>query len=835
MLFKYIIDQEGGTTYLGQFELSSHRHFSGSFNYYDRQYFVISRNNGDIEIHLLDGDALKLYGRITIGRPASSLLRVFPSNGNSGIFYDHTPGLLYEYTDKEVKPIDLSGLEEEIIEATYEGGYIWILTNAGAFRLIENQNKLSSGILKSAALNTVLKDREGNFWFGSKGQGVFVIPSLQANCYNSENSGFKDDNVLVIRRSEGKNLLVGHNGAELSIIDGQSRVKTYSLGYGDYINDILSMKDGSLLLGMNRGLYHITPTNKINRLSKKSIKALYQTSDGEIWVTDSRLISVKSPDSLYAKKNAQNELLQKRVYAICEAFDGSVWLGSSEGVFIYENGAISVLKLDGLPLNVRVSGIAQTRDSTLWISTLGRGVLKISGRENIQIIDEQSGLLSNVCLSIYGHQNDVWIGTDAGLIGLKNGQAKESVILNRYDGLPSEEIQSVLIDSQYIWAGTPRGLVQIPHRAVEINKVPPQLHWAGLEVNGKSRAMNASYTLAHDENTLGIFYQGVSHRNRGDITYLYRMKGLTDSWTATRSQISRFFSLPPGRYRFEVKALNEDSIALEQPLAIDFHIQKAWWQTWWFRVMALLGFSASVGGFIFWRTNERRKREREADAFKARIQRLRMEALQSQMNPHFIFNALNAIQDFLLTKDSENATYYLSSFASMIRMIFDQSRKKEITLREELEFLGLYLEMEELRFGDLVQIHLEVEESLKQQENAIYIPPLMIQPIIENAFKHGLMHRQENGRLTIEFGLIDGFLEAVITDNGIGRKRAAEINKWRQKGHRSSGLEATRERLEAFHKIHQVEVENALQIIDLHNENGQSAGTRARLKIYTGI
>ncbi|MEM9025129.1 MAG: histidine kinase, partial [Bacteroidota bacterium] len=190
-----------------------------------------------------------------------------------------------------------------------------------------------------------------------------------------------------------------------------------------------------------------------------------------------------------------------------------------------------------------------------------------------------------------------------------------------------------------------------------------------------------------------------------------------------------------------------------------------------------------------------------------------------QMNPHFVFNALNAIQNFIMKSDKEAGYLYLSKFARLIRMILENSPKGTVSLEEELKMLTLYLEMESLRFDSRFVYELEVDPSLSQSVEEI--PSMIIQPYVENAIVHGLLNKMdgEKGRLEISIARADQGIRCTITDNGVGRKRAEELKKKKLLTHRSVGISNTRERLEILNLERPDKTEVKTQdLVDAHNE-----------------
>ena len=204
------------------------------------------------------------------------------------------------------------------------------------------------------------------------------------------------------------------------------------------------------------------------------------------------------------------------------------------------------------------------------------------------------------------------------------------------------------------------------------------------------------------------------------------------------------------------------------------------------------------------------------------------------MNPHFIFNALNAIQKFLTTNDREQAMNYLSNFGKLIRLVFEHSQVEKISLEEEIDFLKLYLNLEKLRFMEAIDIQLEISSFLQDISDEIYLPPLLIQPIVENSFKHGFLYKKEPGILKIKFSKKDTFLICTIEDNGIGRKKAAELGQKTSKDRPSSGLKTAKERLNVNNSIDNLDTtqESQLNFVDLYAPNGEVRGTLVEVKIY---
>jgi LytS/YehU family sensor histidine kinase len=175
-----------------------------------------------------------------------------------------------------------------------------------------------------------------------------------------------------------------------------------------------------------------------------------------------------------------------------------------------------------------------------------------------------------------------------------------------------------------------------------------------------------------------------------------------------------------------------------------------------------------------------------------------LTSIKAQMNPHFFYNALNTIQAYIFTNDNRNASSYLAKFSKLTRMILEMSGKEKISLSEEIIALKLYLELEQVRFNDDFEFLIEVDQGIDPE--MIKLPSMLIQPYVENSIKHGLLHKKGIKKVVISFLYQDGILKITIDDNGIGRKRSAELNKIRDEVYESFSTDANQKRLEILNR-----------------------------------
>lgn len=225
---------------------------------------------------------------------------------------------------------------------------------------------------------------------------------------------------------------------------------------------------------------------------------------------------------------------------------------------------------------------------------------------------------------------------------------------------------------------------------------------------------------------------------------------------------------------------------------------------------------------------EKSKTELELTQTKQRQAEIEMRALRAQMNPHFIFNSLNSINKYILKNDHANASRYLTRFAKLIRLILDNSNSKEVALSAELDALKLYIEMETLRFTNKFEYEINADTDINA--DILQVPPLIIQPYVENAIWHGLLHKETGGRLVVTISkAAEDMLQCIIEDNGIGRKRASELKSKSATTNKSLGMKLTEERIVMLNQY--TSLHASVSIIDLENSSGEAIGTKVILNI----
>jgi hypothetical protein len=336
--------------------------------------------------------------------------------------------------------------------------------------------------------------------------------------------------------------------------------------------------------------------------------------------------------------------------------------------------------------------------------------------------------------------------------------------------------------------------------------------------------------LEYWQNFFSFNFSAQAYSLGKETKFRYRLFGF-DDWVETSDRnYANYTNVPGGKYTFQLQAANNEGVWNSQVLSLPVVIATAWWNTWWFYVLLVvlgLGFS---GWLYKRRIAQVKQREYIRSEFEKKLANVEMSALRAQMNPHFLFNSLNSIDSYIIRNESKKASEYLNNFARLIRLILQNSRSNYISLKDELETLELYLQMETLRFKGKFGYELDVPEGL--DTSSVDIPPMLIQPYVENAIWHGLMHQQDlgGGKVKVSIREKEGMLLCIVEDNGIGRKKAMEL-KQKKSGisRRSMGMIITQDRMEIINKLY--DTQTAVQVTDLEDESGHAAGTRVVLTI----
>lgn len=348
----------------------------------------------------------------------------------------------------------------------------------------------------------------------------------------------------------------------------------------------------------------------------------------------------------------------------------------------------------------------------------------------------------------------------------------------------------------------------------------------------KSIAALKQIDLKSSDSYLEVFFSCLDYRFPDERKYKYKLDGFDKEWIeAGKRNFASYANLKVGSYVFRVQSTNADGIWNPQEFSIPLviHAENLTQEPWFFTIIGLLLFSGFIGGLIYYINNRQKKRElylqKERDSLINRVQVAGLEALRSQMNPHFLYNVLNSVNSFISKNDRNTANKFLVDFGKLMRHILDNSGKHIHSIDEELEFLNLYLSFEYLRFSDIFNYEIKVAQAI--ESNKILVPTMLIQPLLENSIRHGLRPRKGGGVLNLLIEVKNDVLQISIVDNGIGMKESAK--KTIDSNHRSSGISNIKERIEILKNIYNKEID--FEITDLTDTGKKVTGTVVKITI----
>lgn len=517
---------------------------------------------------------------------------------------------------------------------------------------------------------------------------------------------------------------------------------------------------------------------------------------------------------------------------------GNIWFGKTEAAYRYEPNTQKFIKLANQKAENNGAKITQSqffaedKEGNYWISTNDKGIFKLD--KNLKKLynfnKQNSGLPSDFCGNLFFDEKGfLWVGTLSGLAKFDAKKGKNISVITMQNGL-KESNSAVPVnfsEDGNVYVNHYGVLSVIDLRTYKTNKLVPKTNITQIKILDKDYKISKKINLKHDQNFITFDWFSDVYNNFNQNTFAYKLEGFDKDFIETKNNSISYSNLENGDYTFWVKSANNDGIWGE-PAQVSFHISSPFWKSWWF--YTILGTLIFGGIYLFnrYKINQIKERLKLKTKFSQEIAELEMKALRAQMNPHFIFNSLNSIQNYILKNDAEKASQYLTKFSKLIRLILDHSNQNFITLSSEIELLTLYIEMEDMRFEKHFDSKISVDGNINAEQ--ILIPSMLIQPSVENAIWHGLLHKSEKGFLKIVFKKIDEkLLEVTIEDNGVGRKKAEELRSKTSLKKKSYGTQITKSRIKTLNKTS--ELQTSFEIIDLQDEQENAAGTRVLITI----
>ncbi len=661
--------------------------------------------------------------------------------------------------------------------------------------VIENDMpKVKEIYFKNTFISHIAEGVNGELFLGTFGKGLFVIPNKNIFQYKFKNLGNniqsiasnKKGTVFISDRINGI-LSYHHNQLEKLNVDLEF-IPEKIFSVEDFHIDV-NRKFPTLFYN-NSGIYGAL--KNIDKIDKHTM--LLSTSEGLYKFGNKELLSdtIWKPikDNIYLLKDTKTRCLD----AIYTPAEKAIYISTiSSLIKVTEGGTKEILKLKNKEL---IGNDLLTFNDEVWVATQSQGIVVFKGGEFLYTIDVSNGLANNYVNKIHEKNGIVYISTKSSF-QMYNTKNKTWQAIGFAEGIEDGSVNNFTVTDDAIWLASNNTLVSIPIN-FKTELIDLELQIDSIKIGNKYLEKITDYSFNSKENKLSVFpdFSLIPYQN--EASYSYQLIGFDDKrrFKSVLESKIQYDYLPPGDYNFLINVKFRDRESSE--LTYNFSIRKPYWQTWWF--YAIVVSAVVIIGFYY--TAHRAKRLKKTNAEKLLRQSLKMDsieselrALRSQMNPHFIFNSLNSIQDLILKQDT-NASYdYIVLFSDLVRNSLNYSNRQYISVEEEISFLNTYLKLEKLRFGSDFQYSI-INKCLVDKK----IPSLVIQPFVENAIVHGLFHKKGKKNLNIEFTPYSDGLQCTITDNGIGRKKALEIQKRQGEHHSSYAMEAIKKRLKILEK-----------------------------------
>ncbi len=749
--------------------------------------------------------------------------------------------LKYVIRNNVVELVEISGETNFVNTITKSKNDIWINTKTES-HTVDNRINIANYNLTDIEI-----DREGNTWYSSLSKGLWFLQKTKFWEENTATGLDENDFITHFTENNHKYIYGTQNGNIIMKDAGTNKTEwQYKLpAILGSVENFFRISDHELLIGLSLGHYYLNTTNnKIYQLSDDvTMKSIAFAGDtlfaayarsleiipdfkkimGKTWVNEKQFI-----DSLKTAISHEIPIRSKRCYNVC--FDSSsqeIFAGFSDGLFRINNKIFEPILFNNAKISA--SSLLSSRDK-LFVGSINNGIYIIS-KGQIKNINITNGLLSNNILELkrIGDQLFIIEPENIQVIEVQTGTVDKAMSLpaNR-SGL----VYDLWKEDGLINIATNKNLFKTSLKSFNSSIIPVN-YLLSVKANDSSIATQQYVTLPYFKNNIQFSIASPSAIYPAITYFKYRLLNNNDtSWlqiSASQRTIS-FTSLPPGHYVFEAYAVNfQNNYA--KPIRFAFQILNPWWKEAWFYILISIVLISILFFLIQWRIQNIKKHQQELIErlhLKNDLRKSLLSTIKAQMNPHFIFNSLNAIQSFVYTDDKKSASIYLGKFSDLVRNILDNSNKNEISLSHDIELLHLYLDLEKVRFEKDLNIQFDIAADIDFDQ--ISLPPMLVQPYVENAIAHGLFHKKGSRdlRITIKPTPEKDYVEICIDDNGIGRKLSLEINA-KRKDHISFSNSANEKRIELINQtlVRKIKIE----IIDKKDEEQNATGTTVKLFI----
>lgn len=776
----------------------------------------------------LNKKSIKLSKDIAENFPAA----IFQNSPEGLLFVSKYAKHFYVFNNKEFIKKEIRGKFNFIQNLAFDNKTNWICTTQGVIKYQDNEINTKNTFFKDFNISYVFKDKHQNYWFSTINEGLLLVPSITNNFIPFD----KKPNVISVC---DKQLFIGTTNDNIyktdlnflklrKIFDGGTNHEVYFLTIDSLHQKILFTSNSFQTFDFN------TRNKTEDILAVKDVQKIDQTffafaASGVCGFY--RASAQKSNWDDYLKSNKINPTRENRMYALLNGVQGksatynpfnqTIYYATSSGLFAINRSKKIELKKNKKSLYFSKIKYA---DAQIFGLTTNDQLYAINSKNNIQLFDTSKFTNGEKVIKFKIIKDYLYLFTPYSIYEyqLKLKKSKKIIALN-----PEFEISDIDRNGSKIILANTRGfLVLNSTNSTIVNHPKFIVNW--VEVNGIKKSSKQLENLAFDENNVKINFSILSFIPNQINRLYYKIN--SEKWELVDDDSRNFKlnSLSSGSYTiyFQTAFENKKSAIV----SVKFNIKKPFWLTHFFICLIIVLCLSSLFWIYKWQIKKIQRRNQlllDKINLEKNVNQSKLKAIKSQMNPHFFYNALNTLQSFILSNEKRLAIDYLSKFSNLTRTILEMTEKDFISIAEEVKTLQLYLEIEKGRFDEDFSYAIDVSKSIDQE--SIKIPTMLLQPHVENAVKHGLLHKQGNKKVTISFTIANNELHITIDDNGIGRQKSSELNEIKNKNHQSFATEALQNRIDLLNSYNQKNI--SLKIIDKHNQLNQPTGTLVTITI----
>ncbi len=730
-------------------------------------------------------------------------------------------------------------------------------TNSKTWEIVLPKNNKS---IPSKFIESIYKDHAGGIWLGTSEGISYLNPDNQNITGISITEPGSDINFYIhdyYEESDSFNILVNAYFDKVIYKDNSDSIyKTFDL------NDrtkhfrsphLIEQKGNDIYIFFKNGIAKVNKKTKslskleLGRYSKEIEK------DGYFSVAHTeqdKLIFTKPPNLLFylnlfnnvidsfhiGSSNSKTEFSRGLFYQDMS----NVWIEKNAKLLCYNLVSRKLNNSIGSEINAYlkngINEIIVDKKGTIWVATWSNGLFRFGLKNNKLYLSKKyttrDGLINNRINSLVITPNGSVFASSASGLSLFLPNINRFSNFTKENGLLDNNIIGMRYIDDKLVLFHELGYSKLNTKNCYKYRKPTKPIIKSItsgdsltHING-NKIKNKLY-FQYEKNDISIEFTTINFSNPNRIKYQYKLEGIHD-WKkpAVKVKVANYPNLNPGNYTFLVKSKNESQI-WSSPVRLSFSIVPPFWRTWWFIIFSSSLLLAILYIFHSWNTKRLKLKEHLKSEYEKQLACLELKALRSQMNPHFMFNSLNSIKNYILKHEPILAAEYLSNFSHLIRLILQYSRERQISLKEEIDMIKLYVDLEKLRFKDKFITDYRIDKSIDLTK--VNIPPMILQPHIENAIWHGLLHKEKDRKLTIRFFLQNNFVICEIEDNGIGRIKAKEIKSKSFLKYKSMGLGITKERISLLNSTSILGIKT--EIIDKYNDKNQPLGTLIKISM----